>query len=118
MKRRLANLFKEKTGCQLVDKTIDGSFLYSHSVDILFQRVIQQLPKIADIGDLTNSISASTDRGEVKYGGGTILAHVPGAGGKYKEYILDALNELPVSSEVRSLIDTYREAESSSGKAV
>ncbi len=110
-KRKLANLLKEKTEYQLVDLPNSGSFLYSSSVDFLFQKMTQRLLQLADTSDLENNIITDVEKGDVKYGDSTILAHAPGKEEECRQHILEALDELPLSNEAKSVIDTYLVAE-------
>jgi hypothetical protein len=106
-KRKLANLLQEKTGCHLADLPISGSFLYSSSVDFLFQQMTQQLLQLADTSDLNSNIFIDTEKGNVRYGASTILAHDPRKERECRQHILDALKVLLSSDEAQSVIDTY-----------
>jgi hypothetical protein len=116
-KRKLANLLQEKTEYQLVDLPISGSFLYSSSVDFLFQQMTQRLLQLADTGDLNSNIIADIEKGDVRYGAGTILAHAPGKEKECRQHILVALDELLSSNEAKSVISTYLAAEDLTTKA-
>jgi len=116
-KRKLANLLQEKTEYQLVDLPISGSFLYSSSVDFLFQQMTQRLLQLADTSDLNNNIIADTEKGDVRYGASTILAHAPGKERECRQHILEAFDELLSSNEAESVINTYLVAEDLTIKA-
>ena len=117
MKRKLANLLQEKTEYQLVDPPISGPFLYSSSVDFLFQKVTQRLLQLADTSDLNNNIIADTGKGDVRYGTSTILTHALGKEEACRQHILEALDELLSSNEAKSVIDTYLVVEDLTTKA-
>lgn len=116
MKLKLANLLQIKTKYQIVDKPIEGHFLYSESVDFLFQEEIQQLLKPASASNLVGDIVAVPDIGSVSDAGLT-LARAPGSEEECRQHILDMLDELRVSTEARSVINTYNVAKDLTAKA-
>jgi len=116
MKLKLANLLRSKTKYQIVDKPIEGHFLYSESVDFLFREEIQQLLKPGSASNLVENIVAVPDTGRVDYTGLT-LAHASGNEEECRQHILDMLDELRVSTEARSVINTYNVAKDLTAKA-
>lgn len=116
MKPKLANLLEKKTRYQIADKPTDGHFLYSDSVDFLFQEEIKQLLEPASASDLVKNIVAVPDIGRVSYAGLT-LAYAPGSEEECRQYILDTIDELRVSTEARSVINTYNTAKDLTAKA-
>lgn len=116
MKLKLANLLQSKTKYQIVDKPIEGHFLYSESVDFLFQEEIQQLLKPASASNLVENIVAVPDLGSISDAGLT-LARAPGSEEECRQHILDMLDELRVSTEARSVINTYNVAKDLTAKA-
>lgn len=92
----------------LTDEPVDGAFIYSHSVDFLFQMATQRLLKLADTGDFEDSISVDSNSGDVRCGG-TILAHAPGAGQEYRDHLINAISNLMHKhEEVNSVSKTYK----------
>lgn len=71
----------------------------------------QRLLQLADTSDLNNNIIADTEKGDVRCGASTILAHAPGKEKECRQHILEALDELPSSNEAESVINTYLVAE-------
>ena len=92
----------------LTDEPVDSAFIYSHSVDFLFQMATQRLLELADTGDFEDSIIADSDSGDVRCGG-TILAHAPGAGQEYRDHLINAISNLMHKhEEVNSVSKTYK----------
>jgi len=122
MKRSLEKLLEnegeeDQPKYVLVDKPVDGAFIYSHSIDSLFQPAIQRMLGLANTGDLEDNIVADTNNGDIRYGG-TALAHAPGEKQKYREHILDSVNKLlQMHTEVRNIINTHKATEDLSTKA-
>lgn len=101
----------------LADKPVAGAFIYSHSVDFLFQMATQRLLGLADTSDFEDSIIADSNSGDVRCGG-TILAHAPGAEQEYKEHLISAIgNLMQKHEEVNSVSKTYKTVEKSVVKA-
>lgn len=101
----------------LADEPVAGAFIYSHSVDFLFQMATQRLLGLADTSDFENNIIADTNSGDVRYGG-TILAHAPGAEQEYREHLISAISNLMQKheEEVSSVSKTYNMVEESAVK--
>jgi len=95
----------------LADEPVDGAFIYSHSVDFLFQMATQRLLGLADTSDFEDSIIADSNSGDVRCGG-TILAHAPGAAQGYREHLISAISNLMQKhEEVNSVSKTYKMVE-------
>jgi len=116
MKPKLVNLLQKKTGYQIADKPTDGHFLYSDSVDFLFQEEIKQLLEPASASNLMENIVAAPDTGRVTYAS-LSLGRAPGSEEECRRHILDMLDELRVSTEARSVINTYKVAKDLTAKA-
>jgi len=92
----------------LADKPVAGAFIYSHSVDFLFQTATQILLGLANTSDFENSIITDTKSGDIRYGG-TVLAHAPDAEQEYRNHIIGAMNKLlQIHSEANNIISTYK----------
>ena len=100
----------------LVDEPVAGAFIYSHSVDFLFQIATQGLLGLADTGDFEDNIIVDTNSGDIRYGG-TILAHAPGAEQEYRDHLINAISNLMQKhEEVNSVSKTYKMVEESTVK--
>jgi len=100
----------------LADEPVAGAFIYSHSVDFLFQMATQRLPGLADTSDFEDNIIVDTNSGDVRYGG-TILAHAPGAEQEYRDHLIRAISNLMQKhEEVNSVSKTYKMVEESAVK--
>lgn len=117
MKLELARLLMERTGYQFAKETASAPSLYPSAVDVLFQQIIQQSLRLAATGKLEDNIIIDDDRGEVRLGQTSILAHAPGAEEECKKCILDAVNTVRGSEEAKNVISTYRTAEQLTAKA-
>jgi len=99
------------------DEPVAGAFIYSHSVDFLFQMATQRLLGLADTSDFEDNIIVDADSGDVRYGG-AILAHAPGAEQEYREHLISAISNLMQKhEEVNSVSKTYKMVEESAVKA-
>ena len=107
IKLKLVNLLQEKSGYQIADKSTDSHFLYSASVDFLFQEEINQLLKPASARNLMENIVAVPDTGRVEHAG-LSLARAPGSEEECRQHMLDTLDELRVFAEATSVINTYK----------
>jgi len=107
IKLKLVNLLQERTGYQIADKSTDSHFLYSASVDFLFQEEIHQLLKLASARNLMENIVAVPDTGRVEHAG-LSLACAPGSEEECRQHMLDTLDELRVFAEATSVINTYK----------
>jgi len=120
MKRRLAELIKEKTGYEVADEPSDGHFIYSWCLGPILEIVSSRLLGLTDESDVDKSIVADTDRGEVRcraHSSQPVLAKVPGAENEFREKVMAALQELQESSEAKGFINSYRAAEEATAKA-
>ena len=100
----------------LADEPVAGAFIYSHSVDFLFQIATQRLLGLADTGDFEDNIIVDTNSGDIRYGG-TILAHAPGAEQEYRDHLISAISNLMQKyEEVNSVSKTYKMVEESTVK--
>ena len=100
----------------LADEPVAGAFIYSHSVDFLFQMATQRLLRLADTSDFEDNIIVDTNSGDVRYGG-TILAHAPGAEQEYRDHLISAISNLMQKhEEVNSVSKTYKMVEESAVK--
>ena len=95
----------------LADEPVAGAFIYSHSVDFLFQMATQRLLGLADTSDFEDSIIVDSNSGDVRCGG-TILAHAPGTEQEYREHLISAISNLMHKhEEVNSVSKTYKMVE-------
>ena len=100
----------------LTDEPVDGAFIYSHSVDFLFQMATQRLLGLADTSDFEDNIIVDTNSGDVRCGG-TTLAHAPGAGQEYRDHLIRTISNLMQKhEEVNSVSKTYKMVEESAVK--
>jgi len=92
----------------LSDEPVDGAFIYSHSVDSLFQMVTQRLLELADTSGFEDGIIADSNSGDVICDG-TILAHAPGMDQECREHLISAISNLMHKhEEVNSVSKTYK----------
>ena len=92
----------------LTDEPVDGAFIYSHSMDFLFQMATQRLLELADTSNFEDSIIIDSDNGDVRCDE-TILAHAPGMEQEYREHLISAISDLMHKhEEVNSLSKTYK----------
>jgi hypothetical protein len=116
MKRKLATLLKEKTGYAVLKDVTEGSFIYLHSIDFLFGQMLMAMTQLGGIEDLKGSIKVEHDSGDIRYGSGTSLAHVPGVEQACMNSIIEVLDELLKSLEAKSVLETRRVCEELTAK--
>ena len=104
---KLKTLLKSKTGYKLVDNPIDPPFLYSHTIVPLFDREVLEIAMGNKSSELEKHFIIHTDRGEVRYGPGTILAEAPGEEEVCRHNILAAFTELQDSEELKMVTKTH-----------
>ena len=111
-------LLKTKTGCQLVSEPINSAFIYSHTaVDMIYAAVGRIALGFPSSINLEARLVADSDKKEVKYGPGTIIAENVNDAEKCKADIIDAFNDLQKVSEIKSLQETYENLKLSTSKA-
>ena len=92
----------------LADEPVAGSFIYSHSVDFLFQIAIQRLLGLVDTSDFEDNIIIDFNSGDIR-SGRTILSHAPGAEQEYRSHLISAINNLMQNhEEVNTVSRTYK----------
>ena len=118
MERKLASLLKEKTGYELVSaESPEPPYLNGFAVHYLSRFELERLLGAAASSDAKDQIVADADKGQVRYGEGTGLAHVPGKEKECRQGIIDALDELRESTEARRAVDTFKATEKPTAKA-
>ena len=117
VKRKLAELLKEKTGYRLAGRPVDTPCLYASSVNVLMKPVIEWLLEPTFTRDPAGNIDVDPNSDEIRYNYGTAVAYAPGATQECKDNIISALNELKTSTEAKSVINTYSANDDSAKKA-
>ena len=110
MEAKCADLLMEKTSYTLVDQPMNPPFLFSHtSLDLTYKAAINRVLGIKQGTDFEDMVVTDKERGEVKYGTGTILAEAPGKEEQCKTNILKAFKELTESTEAANVKQTQNE---------
>jgi hypothetical protein len=108
LKLKTKMLLETKTDCRAVSEPIKSPFLYSqNTVDMVYKVAIERamgLPSSINLGEL---LFADPDNKLVKYGPGTLFAENVEDAEKCKAGIIDTLEELQTTLEIKRFKETY-----------
>ena len=112
LQRRIVVVIQEKTECKLVERNdVPRPFLYSYTTsDLFFRAVLKHAFSDHKSIDLENDIITNTAGGDVRYHS-SVLGEAPGNEEKIRVNLIEAFRELKGSSEVVSVVDTYKTLE-------
>ena len=117
LKLKAVYLLEWKTGYKLTEKPITPPFLYSSSTDLLYKAALNRALEIPEGINIEERVIADTDKGEVRYNIGLVLAEAPGAVEECRANIRNAYVKLLAAGEVKSVAETYRNLEQSTANA-
>jgi len=116
LQRTVVSILKEETGYEMVDRSILGPFVYSHTAGDLFFRMTLRWAFGNKNTDWQDEVIADTDTGAVKYHF-SILAEARGAEEECRKKLLQAFDRMKILPEATQIVDSYKKLEQETLKA-
>jgi len=116
LKQLFAKTLEKQTGCKIVKESATGFFIYSLSMDIVFQDILEQLVSLTAEVSFEDNIQIDTENGGVRYRSSFILAQARGKEKECRSRILEAIKQVLETNQARNVTATYKDVDELTSK--